>query len=149
MLKRIVPIAAVALISVCSCGRHGSDTDHLPTDTKQLFAIWADAEKTWGHLQRDLAAGHFWMAWRYAHARVRFNGQPVFDSSRNPILVSIWKTPIWCHVVLTPSEFSDVQKERTQVDSFSMAVLGRVEKINWYTKHVTLTSLQSYTDAGQ
>ena len=148
MLARLVICPLVALL-LSNCGRHTSQSDEVPADTKQLFAVMHEAERTWDHLARDLASGRIWMAWRYSGERVQFYGQPMFESHRNPMLVWIWKTPIWVHLQLKPSEFEDVQRESTQVDSFTIAVLGRVEHINWYTKHVTIRSLQSYVDAGQ
>ena len=141
--------AALILCTFSACGRRDEQTNEGALERKDLVAVHGDAGEAWWRLKRDLAGGRFWMAWRYAGVRIGFTGQPVFDSSRNPILVSIFRTPIWCHVELSPAEFAEVQKQRTEVDSFTMTVLGRVESINWYTKHVTIQSLQSYPDGGQ
>jgi hypothetical protein len=129
-------------VVACSCSR----SSRVPHEHR---TSWPEAEDTWASLQRDLVSGHFWTALRYSGKQAAFSGQPIFDSDHNPILVSIFETPIWCHVELEAAELRKIQLERNQSDCATVEVLGRVKAINWYTKHITLTSLQSHVDGGQ
>ena len=140
MLARIA--LAVALAVFVSCGVQ-SDREVAPSDYKELNEMWAQSEKTWASLERHLSRNHFWMAPFYSRTHVAFMYGTLVDAHRNPILVSIWKTPIWCHVDLQPAELEQIQLEQTHADSLSVGVLGRVTSINWYTKHITIRSLQT------
>jgi hypothetical protein len=141
-VKIIFYAVLLLMVAICSCSRTGGVVVEHRTS-------WPEAEDRWASLRRDLITGHFWTALKYSGKQVAFSGQPIFDADHNPILVSIFETPIWCHVELEANDLRQIQQERHQSDCATVEVLGRVKTINWYTKHVTLTSLQSHVDGGQ
>jgi hypothetical protein len=135
MFVHSTSLALIALL-LCGCIRHASETrEQLPVEPTQLASILEDAQHAGDALQQDVQGGRFWTAWRHSGQRVSIYG-PLFDSHHNPILLRSAKSALWYHMNLSDGDFTKIRFESTQADSLDVAVIGRVEAINWYTKHV-------------
>jgi hypothetical protein len=147
---RTPAIYALLLLCLCDCSRRNSaEVEKLPTDQKELVAELEKAEANWRGLKGDLTSAWVWRAWRFRGARITFGNEPVFDIHHNPILVSIWKTPIWCHVRLRDEELRNIQDSQAHADSIAVAAIGRVRSVDLFTKHVTIDSIETFVSSAE